>query len=111
MFFQKSEPTMARGGHREWDIECKAISFGREMVGNIFDDQKLILNKKKMSKRTFRPLPFGPGRFAKAGQVLYNQTFIFIHKWNQNQIFIGGLRDDANKYDIEDTFSKYGRVS
>merc|ERR1711922_134838 len=25
-------------------------------------------------------------------------------------IFIGGLRDDANKYDIEDTFSKYGRV-
>jgi len=39
---------MSRGGHREWDIDCK--------------------------------------------------------------VFIGGLRDDANRYDIEDAFSKYGRV-
>jgi len=39
---------MSRGGHREWDLDCK--------------------------------------------------------------IFIGGLRDDSNRYDIEDAFSKYGRV-
>ena len=26
------------------------------------------------------------------------------------QIFIGGLRDDANRYDIEDVFVKYGPV-
>jgi len=26
------------------------------------------------------------------------------------KIFIGGLRDDANKYDIEDAFSKFGKV-
>ena len=79
MFFQKSEPTMARGGHREWDIECKAISFGREMVGNIFDDQKLILNIKKNVKKDLRPLPFGPGRFAKAGQVLYKEPNPFFY--------------------------------
>ena len=70
---------MARGGHREWDIECKAISFGREMVGNIFDDQKLILNIKKNVKKDLRPLPFGPGRFAKAGQVLYKEPNPFFY--------------------------------
>jgi len=26
------------------------------------------------------------------------------------KVFIGGLRDDANRYDIEDVFSKYGPV-
>jgi len=26
------------------------------------------------------------------------------------KVFIGGLRDDANRYDIEDVFSKYGNV-
>merc|ERR1712020_335457 len=26
------------------------------------------------------------------------------------KVFIGGLRDDANKYDLEDAFSKYGPV-
>ena len=26
------------------------------------------------------------------------------------KVFIGGLRDDANKYDLEDAFSKYGTV-
>ena len=29
---------------------------------------------------------------------------------NFSQIFIGGLRDDANRYDIEDSFGKYGKV-
>ena len=52
---------MARGGHREWDIECKAISFGREMVGNIFDDQKLILNKKKNVKKDLPAFAIRPG--------------------------------------------------
>jgi len=33
------------------------------------------------------------------------------HDWDVDcKIFVGGLRDDANRYDIEDTFSKYGRV-
>jgi len=26
------------------------------------------------------------------------------------KVFVGGLKDDANRYDIEDTFAKYGRV-
>jgi len=26
------------------------------------------------------------------------------------KVFIGGLRDDANRYDIEDVFNKYGNV-
>ena len=26
------------------------------------------------------------------------------------KIYIGGLRDDANRYDLEDVFSKYGPV-
>jgi len=31
--------------------------------------------------------------------------------WNiECKIFIGGLRDDANRYDIEDCFAKYGPV-
>ena len=26
------------------------------------------------------------------------------------KIYIGGLRDDANRYDLEDAFAKYGPV-
>jgi RNA recognition motif-containing protein len=26
------------------------------------------------------------------------------------KIYVGGLRDDANRYDLEDVFSKYGPV-
>jgi len=28
----------------------------------------------------------------------------------QCKVYIGGLRDDANRYDLEDAFSKYGPV-
>ena len=28
----------------------------------------------------------------------------------QSKIYIGGLRDDANKHDLEDAFSRYGPV-
>jgi len=27
------------------------------------------------------------------------------------KVYIGGLRSDANKYDIEDAFSEYGKVN
>ena len=27
------------------------------------------------------------------------------------KVYVGGLRSDANKYDIEDAFSEYGKVS
>jgi len=31
--------------------------------------------------------------------------------WDVNcKVYIGGLRDDANRYDLEDAFSKYGPV-
>jgi len=31
--------------------------------------------------------------------------------WDVNcKIYIGGLRDDANRYDLEDAFTKYGPV-
>jgi len=31
--------------------------------------------------------------------------------WDVNcKVYIGGLRDDANRYDLEDSFAKYGPV-
>jgi len=34
-----------------------------------------------------------------------------MNDWNPEcKVFIGGLRDDANKYDLEDAFNRYGTV-
>ena len=37
---------------------------------------------------------------------------IMLKNWHVifEQVYVGGLRSDANKYDIEDEFSKYGNV-
>merc|ERR1712154_27809 len=39
-------------------------------------------------------------------------NFEMAHRnWDiQCKIYIGGLRDDANRYDLEDAFAKYGPV-
>jgi len=32
--------------------------------------------------------------------------------WDREcKVYIGGLRNDANKYDIEDAFNEYGKLS
>jgi len=34
------------------------------------------------------------------------------HGWNQDcKVYVGGLREETNKYDLEDAFSKIGRVT
>ena len=34
------------------------------------------------------------------------------HAWNQNcKVYVGGLKEEANKYDLEDAFGKIGKVS
>ena len=34
------------------------------------------------------------------------------HAWNPNcKVYVGGLKEEANKYDLEDAFGKIGKVS
>jgi RNA recognition motif-containing protein len=34
------------------------------------------------------------------------------HGWKSDcKVYVGGLRDDANRYDLEDAFAKIGKVS
>ena len=39
-----------------------------------------------------------------------NSPTVILSILGLTQVFIGGLRDDANRYDIEDVFNKYGNV-
>ena len=33
------------------------------------------------------------------------------HSWKSDcKVYVGGLRDDANRYDLEDAFAKIGKV-
>jgi hypothetical protein len=33
------------------------------------------------------------------------------HGWKSDcKVYVGGLRDDANRYDLEDAFAKIGKV-
>ena len=48
--------------------------------------------------------------------TIVNPIFLFLqsmahHGWNQDcKVYVGGLREETNKYDLEDAFSKIGRV-